>query len=395
MPPVWCRTPVGEGFPDHRRANSSRSDRTHTVRGHSPVAPVRRRPRGCAVSAEQTEQLLRGGIATAVGSWPGTDPREAAATIAGELGDLAHLVELPGRGTGSDMIGRTSALLVDMPFDVSTRGYRLTPRPGAVSRRARDLLRADLDALEEAWEGTGSAGVGRTVKVQAAGPLTLAAQLELAGGHRVLTDSGAVRDLSESLAEGLARHAAEVAARLGAKVVVQLDEPSSTAVLEGSLPGTDMLDSVRAVPAPEALSILDSVITGVRHPVLVHTCADRPALEFLRGSMAAAIGFDLATIRTADLDDIGELLEAGKQLALGLIAVQPPSAPVTWREFAEPAVRLVDRLGVGRRTLADRILITPACGLANAPLSWARRTLPLATETARAFTEDPESLTFD
>ncbi|MFF3571473.1 methionine synthase [Nocardia jiangxiensis] len=347
------------------------------------------------MSAEQTEQLLRGGIATAVGSWPGTDPREAAATVAGELGDLAHLVELPGRGTGSDMIGRTSALLVDMPFDVSTRGYRLTPRPGAVSRRARDLLRTDLDALEEAWEGTGSAGAGRTVKVQAAGPLTLAAQLELAGGHRVLTDSGAVRDLSESLAEGLARHAAEVAARLGAKVVVQLDEPSSTAVLEGSLPGTSLLDSVRAVPAPEALSILDSVITGVRHPVLVHTCADRPALEFLRGSAAAAIGFDLATIRTADLDDIGELLETGKQLALGLIAVQPPSTPVTWREIAEPAVRLVDRLGVGRRTLADRILITPACGLANAPLTWARRTLSLATETARAFTEDPESLTFD
>src|SRR5262249_44765050 len=150
---------------------------------------------GCAVTAEPIEQLLRGGIATAVGSWPGTDPGEAAATIAGELGDLAHLVELPGRGTGSDMIGRMSALLIDVPLDTTTRGYRLAARPGAVSRRARDLLRTDLDALEQAWEGTGSAGSGRTVKVQAAGPLTLAAQLELGSGHRVLTDSGAVREL--------------------------------------------------------------------------------------------------------------------------------------------------------------------------------------------------------
>ncbi len=347
------------------------------------------------MSAGQVEQLLRGGIATAVGSWPGTDSREAAATIVGELGDLAHLVELPGRGTGSDMIGRSGALLVDMPFDATTRGYRLTARSGAVSRRARDLLRTDLDALEEAWAGTGSAGAGRTVKVQAAGPLTLAAQLELGNGHRVLTDSGAVRDLSESLAEGLTRHVAEVATRLDAKVVVQLDEPSATAVLEGSLPGTSALDSVRAVPAPEALAVLDSVITAVPAPVLVHTCADRPALEFLRASAAAAIGFDLATIRTADLDDIGELLEAGKQLALGLIPVQSPTTPVTWREPAEPAVRLVDRLGVGRRTLADRTLITPACGLANTPLIWARRALSLATEIARAFAEDPESLTFD
>ncbi|WP_067667422.1 methionine synthase [Nocardia miyunensis] len=346
------------------------------------------------MGTEQTEQLLRGGIASAVGSWPGTDPREAAATIVGELGDLTHLVELPGRGTGSDMIGRASALLVDMPFDATTRGYRLAARPGAVSRRARDLLRTDLDALEEAWESTGSAGTGRTVKVQAAGPLTLAAQLELGSGHRVLTDSGAVRDLSESLAEGITRHAAEVAARLGAKVVVQLDEPSLTAVLEGSLPGTSLLDSVRAVPAPEALSILDTVISGVPAPVLVHTCANHPPLEFLRGSAAAAIGFDLATIGTADLDDIGELLESGKQLALGLIPVQSPPAPLTWRELAEPAVRLVDRLGVGRRTLTDRILVTPACGLANTPATWARRTLSLATEIARAFAEDPESLTF-
>ncbi|MQY23273.1 methionine synthase [Nocardia macrotermitis] len=347
------------------------------------------------MSAEQAEQLWRGGVATAVGSWPGTDPREAAATIVGELGELAHLVELPGRGTGSDMIGRTAALLVDMPFDVSTRAYRLTARPSAVARRARDFLRTDLDALEEAWEGTGSAGSGRTVKVQAVGPLTLAAQLELTSGHRVLTDSGAVRDLSASLAEGITRHAAEVASRLGAKVVVQLDEPSSSAVLEGSLPGTSVLDSVRAVPAPEALFVLDAVITGVPGPVLVHTCADRPALEFLRGSAAAAIGFDLATIRTADLDDIGELLEVGKQLALGVIPVQSPATPVTWRELAEPAVRLVDRLGVGRRTLADRVLITPACGLANTPLTWARRALSLATETARVFSEDPESLTFE
>jgi len=346
------------------------------------------------MSAEGFGEILRGGIATGVGSWPGTDPGEAAATIVGELGDLAHLVELPGRGTGSDMIGRACALLVDLPFDTSTRGYRLAPRPGMVSRRARDLLRTDLDALEEAWESTGSAGSGRLLKVQAPGPLTLAAQVELPGGHRLLTDSGAVRDLSESLVEGLSRHIAEIESRLGAKVIVQLDEPSLTAVLDGSLKGTSMLDSVRAVPAPDALAMLDSVVTGVPAPVLVHTCAARPALGFLRGSAAAAIGFDIATIGTADLDAIGELLEAGKQLVLGLIPAEAPAAPLTWREVAEPAVRLVDRLGFPRRILADRILVTPACGLSGTTLTWARRALALATETAHAFADEPEALTF-
>ncbi|MFI7666652.1 methionine synthase [Nocardia sp. NPDC049526] len=334
---------------------------------------------------------IAGGIATAVGSWPGTDPREAAATIIGELPDLPHLVELPGRGVGSDMIGRISALLVDMRFDTTTRGYRLASRPGAVSRRAHDLLRSDLDALEEAWATTGSVG---TVKLQATGPLSLAAQLELPVGHRVLTDSGAVRDISESLAEGLAQHVDEVRKRLGAEVVLQLDEPSLTDVLNGSLRGVSVLNTVREVPEPEALAVLDAVITAQAVPVLIHTCADAPALSFLRGSAATAIGFDMATITTRGLDDIGETLDAGKQLVLGLVPVTPPGILPTWRDIAEPGVRLVDRLGLRRTVLASQILVAPACGLGGAPLEWARRALRLSTEVARAFAEEPESLDF-
>lgn len=347
------------------------------------------------MSVDEGAVVLRGGVATGVGSWPGTDPREAAATIVGELGELPHLVELPARGTGSDLIGRASALLVDLRFDTTTRGYRLAARPGTVSRRAHDLLRTDLDALEEAWETAGLGDSGRVVKLQAAGPLTLAAQVELPGGHRVLTDSGALRDLSESLAEGLARHAAEVGKRLGAKVVLQLDEPSLTPVLDGSLRGASLLDTVRALPEPEALAVLDTVIAAQSEPVLVHSCADHPALGFLRASAAAAVGFDLATIATADLDRIGELLDTGKHLALGLIPTAVPATKITWRDVAEPAVRLIDRLGFPRRTLADRIVVTPACGLAGVPLAWARRALALANDVAHAFADEPESLTFE
>ncbi|RJO75022.1 methionine synthase [Nocardia panacis] len=337
-----------------------------------------------------SERVLRGGIATGVGSWPGADAREAAATLIGELGDLPHLAELPGRGAGSDLLGRASALLVDLRFDTTTRGYRLAARPGAVSRRAHDLLRTDLDALEEAWETAGLAG--HPVKIQAAGPLTLAAEVELPGGHRVLTDSGAVRDLSESLAEGLARHAAEVRRRLGAQVVVQLDEPSLSAVLAGSLRGVSALNTVRAVPEPEALAVLDTVIRAQSDPVLVHTCAAPPALRFLRGSAAAAVGFDIAAIGTGDLDGVGETLDAGKLLVLGLVPTTPPATPPTWRTIAEPGVRLVDRLGFPRGTLAESIMVSPACGLGAAPLSWARKALALSKDVARAYAEDPESL---
>ncbi|MFC6010966.1 methionine synthase [Nocardia lasii] len=339
--------------------------------------------------------LLAGGVATGLGSWPGTDPREAAATIIGELPALPHLVELPERGIGADMIGRVSALLIDLRFDATTRGYRLAARPTGVSRRARDLLHADLDAIEEAWETAGLLGSGRVVKIQSAGPLTLAAEVELPGGHRILTDSGAVRDLSESLAEGLARHAAEIRKRLGAEVVIQLDEPRLTTVLEGSLQGPSILNTVRALPEPDALHILDTVITAQSSPVLLHSCASRPPLVTMGRTAAAALSFDAATITTADLDALGEILDAGKKLALGLTPTQPPAAPITWHTVAEPAVRLVDRLGFPRTTLRTHILATPACGLSGTPLPWARTALSLTTDAARAFAEDPESITVD
>ncbi|MFC4126404.1 methionine synthase [Nocardia rhizosphaerae] len=340
-------------------------------------------------------ELLVGGVATGIGSWPGTDPREAAATIIGELPDLPHLVELPERGVGADMIGRVSALLVDLRFDSTTRGYRLAARPGAVSRRARDLLRTDLDAIEEAWETAGLAGTGRVVKVQAAGPLTLAAEVELPGGHRLLTDSGAVRDLSESLAEGLARHADEVRRRLGAEVVVQLDEPLLRAVLDGSLRGPSILNTIAALPEPEALHILDTVITAQSGPVLVHTCAARPALATLGRTAAAGIAFDASTVTAADFDALGEIVDRGTKVALGLTPTTAPATPPTWRALAEPGVRLIDRLGFPRRVLAEQVLVTPACGLAGAPLSWARRALALAVEAARAIAEEPESITVE
>ena len=150
---------------------------------------------------------------------------------------MAHLVELPARGVGADIVGRAGALLVDIAIDTVPRGYRLTARPGAVTRRAVSLLAEDVDALEEAWEVAGLRGSGRPVKVQAPGPITLAAALELSNGHRAITDPGAFHDIAASLAEGVAAHRASVSRRLDTPVVVQFDEPSLPAALAGHLSG--------------------------------------------------------------------------------------------------------------------------------------------------------------
>src|SRR4029079_8658044 len=119
--------------------------------------------------------------ATGIGSWPGTSRRQAAEIVVGELHTLPHLVELPGRGVGADMIGRAGALLVDIGIDTVPRGYRIPAGRSAVRARDVSLINEGVDAREEAWENAGLRGGARTAKVQCPGPITLAAQLELPG----------------------------------------------------------------------------------------------------------------------------------------------------------------------------------------------------------------------
>jgi methionine synthase II (cobalamin-independent) len=327
---------------------------------------------------------------------PGTDALEAARIVVGELPDLPYLPELPARGVGADLIGRTAAVLVDLPVEVVPSGYRVASHPGRDFRRAQEAMLRDLDALQQAVDVPGYHPTA--VKVQLAGPWTLAAGIELPRGHRVMTDAGALREFGESLAEGLRRHVAEVAARTGAKVVVQLDEPSLPTVLAGRLPTPSGFGTVAAVPEPNATDLLNTVIEAARAatdmPVVLHCCADRPPLALLRAAGADALSVDatlLADAPAAAWDQLGEVWDSGATLFLGLVPSTEPARPPTLRQVAEPALRLVDRLGFDRSWLAERALPTPTCGLAGATISWATRALTLARELGSAFTEPPES----
>lgn len=331
--------------------------------------------------------------ATGIGSWPGTTARQAAEVVVGELHGLSHLVELPARGIGADMIGRTGALLVDIGIDTVPRGYRIAAgRRSSALRRAVSLLGEDIDALEEAWERAGLRGSGRAVKVQSAGPITLAAQLKLPGGHRAITDRGALRDLAASLAEGLSVHRAEVARRLGTTVVVQLDEPSLPAALEGRLTGVTSLTPVHPVDEPLAMSLIDECAAAAGSELAVHCCAPGLPWKALLRSVVQAISVDPATLKPADLDGIGEFVESGRTVLLGVVPAAAPERRPAVEEVAKAAAQITDRLGFARSVLRERIGITPACGLAGATGAWAQAAYELAQKAADGFAVDPEGI---
>jgi methionine synthase II (cobalamin-independent) len=331
--------------------------------------------------------------ATGTGSWPGAAPREAAEIVVGELaGALAHIVELPARGVGADLLGRAAALLIDVAIDTVPRGYRIAARPGAVTRRAVSLLDEDMDALEEAWETAGLRGGGRVVKVQAPGPITLAAGLELANGHRAITDSGAVRDLAASLAEGVAAHRAALARRLDTPVVVQFDEPSLPAALGGRLTGVTALSPVAALDESVAGALLDTCAASVGADVLLHSCAPKLPWDLLQRSAISAISVDASTLRAPDLDGIAAFVESGRAVLLGVVDARAPERRPAVEEVAAAVVAVTDRLGFERSALRDRIGVTPACGLAGATPQWARTAIGLARRAAELIAQDPDAI---
>ncbi|MCH9707963.1 MAG: methionine synthase [Actinomycetia bacterium] len=337
--------------------------------------------------------------ATGVGSWPGSSARGAAEVVVGELHQLPHLVELPGRGVGADLIGRAGALLVDISIDTVPRGYRIASGRRSATRRAVSLLGEDIDALEEAWEAIGLRGGERTVKVQVPGPVTLAAHLELPGGHRAITDSGAVRDLTTSLAEGVSALRAQLMRRLETAVVVQLDEPTLPAALEGRLTGVTSLSAVHPLAAAVITELFDECVAVVGGDVAVHCCAPGVPWKLLQRSLIAAVSVDLSALTAADLDGVGEFVESGRTVLLGAVPTAPPegsgaaaAAAPSAAQIAAAVAGVTDRLGFGRPVLRDRIGVTPACGLAAATPAWARTALELAQKAADAFDADPDAI---
>ncbi len=316
---------------------------------------------------------------------PGTESAQACREVFDELPDLPFLPELPGRGQGADMIGRTAALLVDMPVQAVTHGWKLAGRPGRDLSRASGYLSQDLDTLEEVADGYAG-----PVKISVCGPWTLAAALELSRSvDPALRDPGAVADLTGSLAEGLARHVADVRKRIpAATVIVQLDEPSLPWVLAGRVPTASGLSVVGAVDIAVARQRLATVLAASGAFTVVHCCAERTPFRLLAEAGAGGAGFDLSLLRTADFDLVAELAESGLALFTGALSADSArqlgsGPPIEPRRTGVAVAEMWRRTGLPAEHLASQVVITPACGLAGVSPAAALAALKHCREAAR------------
>ena len=321
--------------------------------------------------------------ASGIGSWPGTSVREAVLTVrdlllgADELG-VPYLPETPSRGPGADIIGRSAGLLVDLPVDLQPSGWRLVDRPGRDAARTAALRREDLDELAEAYDGYAG-----PLTVSVCGPWTLLASLQLTRGERAVSDPGARREVTESLAEGAQGLVADVRRLVpGASVVLQVDEPSVVAVLEGALPTASGYGRVREVERVEVLTGLRTVLAAHDGPTVVHCCHERAPVPLLRESGAGALALDLTHASPARWESVAATVESGVGLYAGCV---PADGTGTGVGAVESARRLVlegaARAGLSAERLQG-LVVTPTCGLAGLTVEQARETTRVTLRVA-------------
>jgi methionine synthase II (cobalamin-independent) len=198
----------------------------------------------------------------------------------------------------------------------------------------------------------------------------------------VLADVGARRELAQALAEGIGAHVADVRRRIpGARLLVQVDEPALPAVLTGSVPTASGFHRHRSVDAPLASEALEWVFAAVAEagaaPV-AHCCAADVPVALLRGAGAGAVSVDLLALGAEGYDALGAALDAGDRVFLGVVPATEPARPPDERAVVDRAMRFLDMLGLDPDEVADRLVLTPSCGLAGAGADYARRALVLA-----------------
>lgn len=317
-----------------------------------------------------------------LGELPGASIIAAADIVAGETGDLRQLPILPARGV--DVVGLTTGILPGMNVDAGPRSWVLSTRPQLRTRRIWDRVEADLDQCEQAWGTRIDA-----VKIQLAGPWTLSASIELSNGHRALTDTGALRDLTESLIAGIQEYGADVRARFDTEVYVQLDEPLLAQVRDGSLPGTSQFDEIPPINDVDLGERLAGVIERAEVRYLNQT-GYPPLWKVAQVAGVETCQVTLDTVRGSEqYDGMGHALAAGMRVGLGMTRAGDDHDP---RHLAVDVARMWDELGLDRTLLTHAVDVHPRGGLANCTLLDAAAALRTARTVADMLDKDAGDL---
>jgi len=156
-------------------------------------------------------------------------------------------------------------------------------------------------------------------------------------------------------------------------------------VLAARVPTASGFHRHRSVDAPLADEALRWVLDAARAAgasTVAHCCAGDPPIGLLRGAGADAVSVDLALLSAGALDALGTVLDTGGSAHLGVVSAIETGTPLSDRTTIEGVLRTCDMLGFDTAEIADRLVLTPTCGLAGASPAYAREALKVVRQAA-------------
>lgn len=250
------------------------------------------------------------------------DEREALNAALGRSVDVDEdtgapsTVSLPRLGGRVHLdLAATTAAASGLYLRTNPRGWELVARPTLVGRLTRGHLSATIDACEELLaEGTDP----QRVLVHVLGPWSFGAVVEH-GGHPLVADRPAFKDVALTLGEGVAQWCGRVAAATGVEVHVVMHEPLVAGVVAG-LPGPTPWDEVAPVDPQIVAGVWRRFVDQVGVPVVLQEAPVRLASrhpEVFAEAGVARVGFPLMALgETWAKDAVAGVLQQSLPVAL-------------------------------------------------------------------------------
>lgn len=313
---------------------------------------------------------------------------ETVTVLRGELG-APHRGVIPVLAARSDTAGpipRTVSLLTELSCDLQPHGWRIRRHTSKESRAAEALLASDINVVADVI-GAEDGGDHSPVTIEFVGPISLAAQLYLHHGERVVQDHGARRDVGEAMADGMGSLIPRVRQSLeGRDVVVRLDESWLHRTVTGQIPTASGYRTLRAVARAEAMQTLRGVAEAARAQsatveILVSPEQDPREID---EQVADAVLLNHPGSDPHAWEPVAAVVDSGRGIGVLLPELtqgaQRQPLPRTG-DLVRSITRPWRSVGLAP-ALLDTVSVAPGPGLEHATPDDVRRALELATDLA-------------
>jgi len=330
------------------------------------------------------------GLATAIGSMPHVDPKEACSLVLTHLPEIPAWPQLPQRSFLENMYAQFSE---GFPGVVLEEERIWIDSSQDLSKPLEELYAAYLEgSLNHSAVGYEYAEglhvflnmVGKTdekaVKGQVTGPISFGLTVTDQERRPLLYDDV----LADALAKHLRLKAAWQEKTLSAifpNTIISVDEPYLASL--GS--------AFVSFPREQVVTLLEEVLGGISGLKAIHCCGNTDWSVLLQTSVDI-LSFDAynygetLSLYPAEVEDF---LSRGGVIAWGIVPNDEPSlakeTEASLLDRLEDTMGLLSKKGIGYDALKAQCLITPSCGLGSISTSAAERALEMTAAVSAGF----------